>query len=325
SDSDMWPPLIDALTVTPGYEQALGVALGEDLQVSTDTGAPIHWRAVGEDPDALNLPGGLPRLSDFVTGSPALLRRLHQIGVAPDEATGRALAAELKQGQRIVTREGAMWRWDGYTVATEAATAAATRLRQRNRLNELTAQLADSLPVFESSTADLAWFKEESAALTEREKAARQALQVAYNAARAARDEADRAEKRAIDKNARIAALEQQVQGIAADTEEAQAQSAAVQEELASLPDLQVARDRAGELRPILAERRAKLIECRSASDRLQREAEARARRRSVVDQEIASWNERSAQAQRHGEDLAERRESIASEIMRLETEPARI
>jgi chromosome segregation protein len=325
SDSDMWPPLIDALTVTPGYEQALGVALGEDLQVSTDTGAPIHWRAVGEDPEALSLPGGLPRLSDFVTGSPALLRRLHQIGVAPDEATGRALSAELKQGQRIVTREGAMWRWDGYTVATEAATAAATRLRQRNRLNELTAQLADSLPVFESSAADLAWFKEESVALTEREKAARQALQVAYNAARAARDEADRAEKRAIDKNARIAALEQQVQGIAADTEEAQAQSAAVQEELAPLPDLQVARDRAGELRPILAERRAKLIECRSASDRLQREAEARARRRTAVEQEIASWNDRAAQSQRHSEDLAERREGIAAEIMRLETEPARI
>src|SRR4029079_19131939 len=80
SDSDMWPPLIDALSVAPGYEQALGVALGEDLQASTDAGAPVHWRGVGEDPEALALPGGLPRLSDFVTGSPALLRRLHQIG-----------------------------------------------------------------------------------------------------------------------------------------------------------------------------------------------------------------------------------------------------
>src|SRR4051812_11466754 len=94
SDSDMWPPLIDALSVAPGYEQALGVALGEDLQVSTDTGAPVHWRAIGEDPEALILPGGLPRLSDFVTGSAALVRRLNQIGVAPDEETGRALAAE---------------------------------------------------------------------------------------------------------------------------------------------------------------------------------------------------------------------------------------
>lgn len=325
SDSDMWPPLIDALSVAPGYEQALGVALGEDLQASTDTGAPVHWRGVGEDPTAPELPGGLPRLSDFVTGSPALQRRLAQIGVAPDEAAGRALAAELKQGQRLVTREGAMWRWDGYTVATEAATAAATRLRQRNRLNELTTQLSEGLPVFEASASDLAWFKKESAALTEREKAARQALQVAYNAARQTRDEADRAEKRAIDKNARIAALEQSVAGIASDTEEAQAQSAAVQEELAGLPDLQVARDRAGELRPILAERRARLIECRSASDRLQREAEARARRRSAVDQELSSWSERASQAERHIFDLAERRETVAAEITRLETEPARI
>jgi chromosome segregation protein len=32
SDQQIWPPLIDALSVTPGYEAALGAALGDDLQ-----------------------------------------------------------------------------------------------------------------------------------------------------------------------------------------------------------------------------------------------------------------------------------------------------
>jgi chromosome segregation protein len=75
----------------------------------------------------------------------------------------------------------------------------------------------------------------------------------------------------------------------------------------------------------MLAERRAKLIECRSTSDRLQREAEQRVRRRAAVEQELGSWHDRAAQAERHIAELAERRESIAGEISRLETEPARI
>ena len=49
SDQQIWPPLIDALSVTPGYEAALGAALGDDLQASVDTGAPLHWRELGTD------------------------------------------------------------------------------------------------------------------------------------------------------------------------------------------------------------------------------------------------------------------------------------
>jgi chromosome segregation protein len=325
SDSDMWPPLIDALSVAPGYEQALGVALGDDLQASTDTGAPIHWRELAAFEAALGLPGDLPRLSEFVTGSPALLRRLGQIGVAADEASGRALAAELQQGQRIVTREGALWRWDGFTVASDAATAEATRLKQRNRLNELTAELAAGLDAHKAAEAGHAAARDEFNALAGQEQAARQALQAAYAAARAARDNAARIERRGTEKTARIAALEQSVASLSGDAAEAESQRGATQAEFAALPDLQAARDRGAELRPLLAERRATLIEHRSASDRLQREAEARSRRRGAIEQEQASWRDRAAQAERHRAELAERAQAIEAEIARLDSEPARI
>jgi chromosome segregation protein len=325
SDTDMWPPLVDALSVAPGYEQALGVALGEDLQASTDTGAPMHWRSLDGDPSAPALPGGVPSLADFVTGSSALIRRLAQIGVVPDVDTGRALAGELRQGQRLVTRDGAMWRWDGYTVTSEAVPPAAMRLQQRNRLKELEGELAAGLAEFQSAESDRAWAKEESAVLNEREQAARQALQNAYAAARQARDAAAAAEQRAQEKSSRIGALDQTVAALATDLDEAREQAEAGEAERAALPDLQAARDRVGELRPILAERRAHLIECRSTSDRLQREAEQRARRRAAVEQELSSWRDRAAQAERHIAELAERREAIAGEIARLETEPERI
>ena len=325
SDSDMWPPLIDALSVAPGYEQALGVALGDDLQASTDSGAPMHWRSLENDPAAPALPGGLPSLAQFVTGSPALLRRLAQIGVAPDAETGRALAAELRQGQRMVTRDGALWRWDGYTVTSEAVPAAAKRLQQRNRLKELEAELASGLPEFQAAEATLASSREHSATLSEHEQAARQALQAAYAAARQAREAAAGAEQRAQEKSSRIGALDQTAAALLDDLAETEQQRDSAEAERDALPDLQTARDRVAELRPLLSERRAKLIECRSTSDRLQREAEQRARRRTAIEQELSSWRERASHAERHIAELTERREGIAAEIARLETEPERI
>jgi chromosome segregation protein len=318
SDTDMWPPLVDALSVAPGYEQALGVALGEDLQASTDTGAPMHWRSLDADPSAPALPGGIPSLADFVTGSAALIRRLAQIGVVPDTETGRALSGELRQGQRLVTRDGAMWRWDGYTVTSEAVPPAAMRLQQRNRLKELEAELAAGLAGFQAAESDLNWAREETKALNEREQAARQALQNAYNAARQAREAAAGAEQRTQEKSSRIGALEQTIATLAADLNESREQAESSETERAALPDLQAVRDRVAELRPMLAERRARLIECRSTSDRLQREAEQRARRRAAVEQELSSWRDRAAQAERHIAELAERRETIAGERARL-------
>jgi hypothetical protein len=79
----MWPPLIDALAVSPGYEQAWAWRSAKISRFRPMPERPCIGATSGADPAALDLPGGLPRLSDFVTGSSALLRRLNQIGVAP--------------------------------------------------------------------------------------------------------------------------------------------------------------------------------------------------------------------------------------------------
>jgi chromosome segregation protein len=41
----------------------------------------------------------------------------------------------------LVSLDGALWRWDGFTVTSGAQTTAATRLSQRNRLTEIRSQL----------------------------------------------------------------------------------------------------------------------------------------------------------------------------------------
>ena len=52
-------------------------------------------------------------------------------------ADGKRLARELKPGQRLVSLEGDLWRWDGFVAAAEAPTAAARRLAEKNRLGDL--------------------------------------------------------------------------------------------------------------------------------------------------------------------------------------------
>jgi chromosome segregation protein len=46
----------------------------------------------------------------------------------------------LQPGQRLVTAEGAVYRWDGLSPAADAPSAAALRLAQKNRLSELEAK-----------------------------------------------------------------------------------------------------------------------------------------------------------------------------------------
>ena len=137
NEDELWPPLIDAVTVKSGLETALGAALGDELVVSSDSGAPAHWRELPLFEDAPPLPSDAVALSKHVKAPGALNRRLTQIGVVDNQATGDRLRGQLCAGQRLVTRDGALWRWDGYTVRSGASTTAATRLSQRNRLATL--------------------------------------------------------------------------------------------------------------------------------------------------------------------------------------------
>src|SRR3982074_930965 len=75
-----------------------------------------------------------------VTPPAELARRLAQIGVV-DRALGPTLVAQLKPGQRLVSLEGDLWRWDGFAAASNAPTAAARRLAAKNRLADLDAEL----------------------------------------------------------------------------------------------------------------------------------------------------------------------------------------
>ena len=141
--------LIENLDVIPGFEKALDALLGDELYHSLDTKNDIHWKKVSIKEKSQNLPSGCKPLSEFVKGSDVLSERLNQTGLV-NESDGEELSSKLTYGQRIVSKEGDLWRWDGLVVSAGAPGSAAERLGQRNRLIEIYEEIKE----FENNSGD---------------------------------------------------------------------------------------------------------------------------------------------------------------------------
>lgn len=137
SDAADGPALLDLIRVTPGYEAALATALADDLSAPVGGNGKRRWTILGAGDvthyasDA-GLPSNVPTLATFVKAPEALSRRLAQIGVVSAEDAAR-LKNTLAVGQRLVSKAGELWRWDGFYTAADVKSAAAERLAQRAR------------------------------------------------------------------------------------------------------------------------------------------------------------------------------------------------
>ena len=326
-------PVLDQMSAVSGYEAALGAALGEDLSAPLDGDAPITWRSLppptgtssGASAGMPALPPGVEPLSSFVTAPTGLARRLAQIGVASTAAAGQALAESLAVGQRLVTVDGDLWRWDGLTARAGAPNAAAARLRQRNRLRELENSIEDAeigLAAAEQAAA-------EGAAAVERETAAERQ---ARDSARTAETEVTKLRavsaalaQRAAAAQSRVAALAGQVAAAEDDLAEAREAEAEANLRLAGFTGNDASRERVAGLRADLAERRTRLVEVNATLERLRMAAAERRRRLDAIGGEEKSWGGRAATARRQVEELERRRQEAEAERLRLATLPDEI
>ncbi|MEW6091851.1 MAG: chromosome segregation protein SMC [Pseudomonadota bacterium] len=324
-ESDLWPPVIDAITVELGYETALGAALGDDLAVPEDQAAPIHWETLAPFDAAPALPEGATPLSYFVKGPASLARRLSQIGIVVSVEEGKRLQALLRPGQRLVTQAGALWRWDGYTAAADAPTASARRLEQRNRLAGLEKELAAARAVAAEARGafDAAHVAAEEA--MQQEQARRAALREAQGAQNRIRDALAAAERAASAQLSRLAALAESGERLSGDKVEAARALEEAEIALQNLKPDEEPRAKAAELRDRVASLRLELSEARAEHEGLRREAEQRARRLSAIAQERNAWQLRATNAERQIGTLEERKAEAEAELKALEGVPAEI
>jgi chromosome segregation protein len=324
-EDDLWPPLVDAVSVPEGLETALGAALGEALEAPADAAAPRHWRALPPIVPAQPLPLGCTPLASLVEAPAALARALSQVGLVEDTATGERLAPALRPGQILVSRDGATWRWDGYAVKAGTPTAAAARLAQRNRLAALRGRLADA--EFAASAARQAHEQAaaEEARAVAREQTARSTRRDAERRVETARNELASLTNRATAASSRLAALTPQEERVAAETAEAEATLAAHREAQATLPPLAEAEAARAEARAALSDARRTESEARAALEVARREAAALAARRRAIAEERAAWAERAAEAGAREAELVARRADAEAERAALADRPAQL
>ena len=333
--------LIDSIKVGPGFEAALGAALGEELSADLIAGLDESgWLELDAYHAPAPLPTGVQPLADHVDAPGVMARRLSQTGVV-ERSAGDALQAALQPGQRIVSAEGDLWRWDGYRVrAGDMPTAAALRLQQRNRLAGLRDALARAQGLHGRAkdahsgarTALDQANQDEIAARTSR----RETDQTAADAARAL----TRAEAELSLLGSKLAsqndALESREKELSASAEAVTEAEAALDE----LADVGEARSAVELQRGEVDLARTAMLSARSQADELRRIGAAREKRLAEVGRELAMWQDRLGNAgarieeltqrmadarARQGEvaklpeELAGRREGLAGEIEKAE------
>ena len=136
-------PVLDEVAPDRGYEAALAAALGDDLDAALDPKAPAFWGGRPADPPAW--PTGATPLAPLVKAPKALAARLAYVGLVRRE-DGDRLQAGLAPGMRLVSKEGDLWRWDGFTARAEAPKPAAVRMEQRTRLSEVESEIEGLSP-----------------------------------------------------------------------------------------------------------------------------------------------------------------------------------
>lgn len=325
-DSEDGQQLLDQLRVESGFEKALGAALADDLRAPlVNTDGVSGWAALAGYPQAQTLPEGVVALNNHVTVPDVLTRRMSQIGLV-DAAEGAALQADLLPGQRLVSIEGDLWRWDGFrAAAADAPSAAALRLEQLNRLVELKHDLEDVAARAEGAKRAHEMLSARMAELTAADKQARQtrreadaALTDAHRAVSRAEADVSLAEGRL--ESVTLAASRHEEAAMAARARLAEAEAA-----LAGLGDLDAAKATLDDIRMTVEAARMTMMARRSAHDELRRDIEGRARRAAQVERDLASWTARLETAAGRAAELAGRKDHAEAELKEARALPASI
>ncbi len=299
-----------------GYEAALAAAIADDLaaDVGSTSTAPRRWAGAAKEPGDPALPTGTP-LANHVTAPPELARRLAQIAVV-DADDGSPLAV----GQRLVTRDGKLRRWDGF-ISEGTGAAEAERLVRRNRLTEIEAALPAVRASAEAATTSVEECRAAIEATTRALSHARQARDAADAALRLALRGIDTAAAAVDRARAAQAQVAERIAAFDADLTAARSEVAAAEARRAALP----ADDLGAQVATLDAAARLArdgVISARSHLAALDAALDADRARKAAATAEAESWKARSGKASKRIEDMARRAAALDEEAESLEDAP---
>ncbi|MBO6774116.1 MAG: AAA family ATPase [Marinibacterium sp.] len=318
--------VLDLVKVAPGYEKALGAALADDLRAPVvHADGPSGWLLVPDYDGDGALPAGIIPLSLHVDVPDVLRRRIDQVGLVDADA-GNAAQAALKPGQRLVSLEGDLWRWDGFRAwAEDAPSAAALRLEQLNRLEGLKQDLERV-----SARADGAKQAHESLSrsltvLTEADKAARNERRAADQAVAQAGRALSKAEADSNLARGRLETLKLAVTRHQEEAGDARGRLKEAEAGMADLGDLETARNHVEDVKQAVEAARITMMTRRSGHDEIRREGEARTKRAQEVTKELSGWRYRLETAEKRIAELEERRVASEEDLQTAQAVPSEL
>ncbi|UVO52781.1 chromosome segregation protein SMC [Sphingomonas sp. SUN039] len=299
-----------------GYEAALAAALADDLaaDVGSSSTAPRRWAGADITEGDPALTAG-PPLSDYVKSPPELARRLSQIAVVDMDED-----SQLAVGQRLVTRDGKLRRWDGF-VSEGTGAAEAERLVRRNRLTEIEAELPAARDAAGQAALDVEAARSGIDAATRAMSEARQGRDAADAALRTALRGIDTAAAAVERARAAHAQLAERLTVIAAEQSNARADLDAAEAHRAALP----ADDQGAQLSALDAAARTArdaVVAARAQLAALDSAVDADRARQAAATAEAESWKARSGKAAKRIEDMARRAAALDAEAEALESAP---
>lgn len=314
-------PASDLISADGGVETALGAVLGDDLDSALVDTAAAYWSMPGDGSNDPPLPDGVQPLIDLVRAPLELHRRLRQTGLV-EESQGERLQTLLKPGQRLVSRQGAVWRWDGHVAKAGAPSAAALRLQQRNRLAAIENEIEEA--AFRVEDAEI--IHHEAVESVRRDEARlasnRDMERLLARKLTEARDALIQAERA----NAELIRLRDTgtdyVAGYRAQLDELAMLEEDARIALADAPDISGLDLALREQSAVVAERRAAVAEARAEHDSEARENDSRRRRLSAIAAERQVWKEREHSAGQQIETLTAREEEARIELEDLLAAP---
>ncbi len=313
-------PALDAVSPDRGYEQALAAALGDDLEAALDRKAPSYWG--GRDAAPPSWPAGAQALAPLVKAPPELAARLAFTALVARE-DGDRLQGQLPPGARIVSREGDLWRWDGFTSRADAPRPAAVRMEQKTRLTEVETEIEGVEPKARAA-------KEALAAATARVRAAEEALRQARREpppaeqkVAAARMALERLDREAARRDAQAQSLDDVIGRFEAELADAEATLKLAVEETAQQQSAGDLAERLAAARAAAGPARDAAADARSALDVEVRERDGRARRLETLKRDAEDWSRRAQGAAKRLTHLAEARTAAQKALDAAHDKPA--
>jgi chromosome segregation protein len=282
----------------------------------------MRWTNVGHTEGDPELPEGAVPLANHVQAPAELARRLAQIGVVPRER-GAELVSQLKTGQRLVSPEGDVWRWDGFVAAAHAPTGAARRLAERARLVDIENELEQARIDAQIKRQALENAESELQMAASTEGASREAWRAAQRELNVARERHANAEREISRHAARKATLSEAHSRLAADRAEAEAAYEYAQAGIGELPSSEDTETRLAAVRSDIEGHRRMAAQVRAEAQALAREAELADRRVQAILAERTEWQNRKESAASHIDTIQARIAELTIERSELENAPA--